>query len=119
MNDTDTIPSVISTAGAEIPYSSNDKNDASRPVISMAGAKIPYSSNDKNDASRLVISTEAEGSGEISRPWYRAHGGRKFLRSESREILVSPCRQVPPLGMTNGPKSCHQKIVMEKRAVKK
>ena len=35
---------------------------------------------------RLVISTEAERSGEISRPpWYRVHGGRSSLGSKSRE----------------------------------
>lgn len=93
------------------------------PVISTGGAggEIPHSSNDKNDASHPVISTEAEGSGEISCPMVQGawRQDRKFLSSEFREPPVSLCRQVPPLEMINGPASCHQKIVMEKKAVKK
>ena len=94
MNDTDTTPPRHLGGGAEIPYSSNDKNDAPNPVIS----------------------TEAERSGEISCPMVQGAWRQEISRLRvSRARIFPPCRQVPPLGMTNGPVSYHQKIVMEKR----
>lgn len=85
------------------------------PVISTAGAEIPYSSNDKNDAPGLSFRPKRRGVEKSHAPWYRVHGGRRFLGSESRESQSLPsCRQIPPLEMTYGPKSCHQKIGMEK-----
>lgn len=118
---------LISTAGAEIPHSSNDKNDASRPVISMAGAKIPYSSNDKNDAPNLVISTEAERSGEISCPMVQGAWRQEFSRLR---VSRAPSLPMPPgssarddqwaciLPSENryGKKGCEEMICMSSRS---
>ena len=120
---------LISTAGAEIPYSSNDKNDALRPVISMAGAKIPYSSNDKNDASNLVISTEAERSGEISRPMVQGAWRQEFSRlrvSRARIFTLMPAGSsarddqwtcILPSENRYGKKGCEEMICMSSRSL--
>ena len=98
-----------------------------RLVISTAGAEIPHSSNDKNDAPNPVISTEAERSGEISRPHGTGGMAAGFLSAQS---LESPGPPMPagssarddqwtcilPSENRYGKKGCEEMICMSSRS---
>lgn len=99
-----------------------------RPVISTAGAEIPYSSNDKNYAPGPSFRPKRRGVEKSHAPWYRVHGGRSFLGSESREPPVftlmpagSSARDdqwtcILPSENRYGKKGCEEMICMSSRS---